>query len=230
MDSHTRKELKTDHFVEEVGHGFEFLTRHKKETLRILAVVLVGVAAVSGGYAWHQAQRSTRMELLSKAYLVQAAPFGQPSPDHTPPYVTAAERDRAAQKIFEEVVNKYPNSEEAQIAQYFLGSYAANSANWTEAEKRLQAAATKGSANTASLAKFLLAQVYAAQNRTAEAEKLLRQLIDKPTIVVSKEQASLTLGRLLLATNPTEAKKLLEPLRGGKPAISRAAVAALGAP
>ncbi len=230
MDSQTRKELKTDHFVEEVGHGFDFLAAHKQQTVRIGIAVLVVAALGIGGYSWLESQRGARMELLSKAYLVQSSPVGPASPEATPPFTSIAERDKAARKAFEEVRTKYPKSEEAWIAQYFLGTYAASDANWSEAEKHLKEVGSSAGANTASLANFALAQIYAAQNRIADAEKLLRQLIEKPTPVVSKEQASLTLGRMLLKTNSVEAKKLLEPLRGGKPVISRAAVAALGAP
>jgi hypothetical protein len=63
----------------------------------------------------------------------------------------------------------------------------------------------------------------------AEAEKLLRSLIAKPSAFVSKEQATIALAELLASRNPAEARKLLEPLRSARPAISQAAIAALGA-
>ena len=76
------------------------------------------------------------------------------------------------------------------------------------------------------LARFGLSQVYAAQNKTAEAEKLLRTLADNPTSVVSKDQAQLSLARVLAKSNPAEAKKLLETLKAGPSAVSRAALSA----
>jgi predicted negative regulator of RcsB-dependent stress response len=230
MDSHTRKELKTDHFVEEVGHGFEFLALHRRQTILIGGIVAAILAIAGGFYAWTQSQRQVRMDLLSKAYLVQGSPVGPTTPDSSPAFPTVALRDQAAVKAFQDVVNKYPNTEEGRIAKYFLGTFAANEAKWSEAEKLLKEVGSSASANTASLANYALAQIYAAQNKIPEAEKLLRPLIDKPTTLISKEQASLTLGRMLLPTRREDAKKILEPLRGGQPAISRAAVAALGTP
>ena len=81
--------------------------------------------------------------------------------------------------------------------------------------------------NYASLAKFALAQMYQAQGKIAQAEQLLRGLVQKPTVMVSKEQATIALGRLLGPTKPAEARKLLEPLRTERSAVSRAALTAL---
>jgi DNA-directed RNA polymerase subunit F len=79
------------------------------------------------------------------------------------------------------------------------------------------------------VAQSSIAQIYASQGKTAEAEKLLRQLIDKPTIFVSKEQATLDLAQLVAKRDPAEARKLLDPLSSSsRTAVSRAAVAALG--
>ncbi len=64
--------------------------------------------------------------------------------------------------------------------------------------------------------------------RQADAEKLLRSLIDDPTILVSKEQATIALAKVLAKKNPAEARKLLEPLRAERGPVSRAALTALG--
>src|SRR5581483_12339966 len=74
-----------------------------------------------------------------------------------------------------------------------------------------------------------LAQMYASQGKTADAEKLLRELVDKPSVFVSKEQATLELAKVIGKKNPAEARKLLEPLSASsRTAVSRAAVAELG--
>jgi hypothetical protein len=56
---------------------------------------------------------------------------------------------------------------------------------------------------------------------------LLRALYDKPTVFVSKEQAAIALARAISTTKPAEARKLLEPLRTGRPAISQTAITLL---
>lgn len=228
MDKVTRKELKTDHLVEEVGHGVDYVSSHRPQVIR--AAILLAIAALAGGGFWYyqQTQKNARLDLLTKAYLIQDSPAGPPQGDLAPAYATEAERTLAASKAFQAVNDKYPGSNEGLIAQYFLGLQAAKDAKWPDAEKRLQEVAAKGNADLASLARFSLAQVYAGQNKLPDAEKILRELMDKPTIMVSKEQAQVTLARILMASRPEEAKKLLEPLRTARSAVSRAAVSALG--
>jgi len=97
-----------------------------------------------------------------------------------------------------------------------------------EAEKRYRDVADSAPAAYAALAKMSLSQVYAAEGKAADGEKVLRDLMAHPTLTVSKEAAALALGRLLAKTNPTEARKLLEPLRNERASISQAAVTALG--
>ena len=74
-----------------------------------------------------------------------------------------------------------------------------------------------------------LAQLYAGQGKFAEAEKMARGVMTNPTILVSKEMATVEVARILAASGkPDEARKLLEPMRTGRTAPSRAAIAALG--
>lgn len=230
MKKLTRKELKTDHFVEEVEHGVEYVAGHKKQFVYYGVAAAVLLIVGLGVYLFMQSKKAARQEALNKAYSIQMAPFGPPNPQQgfTPPYPTQAARDVAATKAFAEVSAAYPTSEEGLTAKYFMGTQAANEAKWSEAEKLLNEVAGNANAETASLAQFSLAQVYAAQNKTADAEKILRALADKPTTLVSKEQAQITLGRLLMKSKPAEGRKLLESLRTASSAASRSAVGALG--
>jgi len=52
-------------------------------------------------------------------------------------------------------------------------------------------------------------------------------VIDHPTALVSKDEATLALGQLIGRSDPARARKLLEPLRSSpRAAISRAAISA----
>ena len=104
----------------------------------------------------------------------------------------------------------------------------ADAGKMDEAERRYRDIADSAPKVYASLAKLSLAQVYVAEGKTGDAEKVLRDLIAHPTLMVSKEQAAIALGRLLAKTNPVEARKILEPLRAERSTVSQAAVAALG--
>ena len=73
-----------------------------------------------------------------------------------------------------------------------------------------------------------MAQIYGVSGRVPEAEKILRSLMDHPTIFVSKEEATIALARLIGKTKPDEARKLLEPLRTSRSAVSQMAVTVMG--
>ncbi len=57
----------------------------------------------------------------------------------------------------------------------------------------------------------------------------MRYLIDHPTALISKDEATLELGDILAKSNCSEALKLIEPLRDShRTAVSKAALTAVG--
>jgi len=96
-----------------------------------------------------------------------------------------------------------------------------------EARKRYQDVADHANVNYASLAKLALAQLDFAENRTAEAEALLKGLMDHPTDLVSKTQATYTYAKVIAPTKPDEARKLLTQLAGQQSDISQLALTAV---
>jgi hypothetical protein len=77
------------------------------------------------------------------------------------------------------------------------------------------------------MASMALGQLYEATGREADAEKVYNFLIAHPTITVSKEQAIISLARLKGKKDPEAARKMLDPLKTERPAVSKAAVQAL---
>ena len=229
MDRLTRKELKSDHFALEVQHGVEFVSGHRKQMGLYGVIAAVVVAIVLGVYFYRQHTRAERQEALSGALQIVNAQVGPQQNEYTLAFPTEAARKQASTKALTDVASKYSGSEEGDLADYMLGTMSANDGNLTDAEKRLKHVADSGGTNPASLAKLALAQVYAAEGKPAEAEKVARDLLDHPTVVVSKEQATFTLAHILEDTKPGEARKLLEPFRSSdRPNLSRAAINALG--
>ncbi len=140
-------------------------------------------------------------------------------------FPTAAARDAAVVKAWQELAAKYSGSDEGRIAEYFLGTNAADSGNLAEAEKHFKAA-DSGNGPYASLAKLALGQVYGGEGKVKEGAQVLQSLIDHPTVLVSKETATLALADLLKDSDPKRAKQLVEPLRTStRGAISKAAIA-----
>ncbi len=136
---------------------------------------------------------------------------------------------KAATQAFTEVATKYSGTEEGALAEYFLGTNAADVGNFAEAQKHFQKVLDYSDQNIDSMAKLALANVYAGEGKLADGEKLIQSVIDHPTTLVSKDEATLALGQLIAPTDPQRARKLIEPLRSSpRGAISRAAITAIG--
>jgi TolA-binding protein len=228
VDRAHRRELKHDKFVEQVGQSVEYAAEHKSQVLTIGAAVLGVLVLGLIWYFYSNSQAAARQQALREAMRIQEAQIGPGGSEYVVSFPTQAEKDAAVVKAFTEMSNKYSGSDEGAIAQYFLGVAAADQGKLAEAEKHFKAAVDSADDVYASQAKLSLAQVYEATGRVSEAEKLLRSMISDPTILVSKEQATVALARTIAKTNPAEARKLLEPLRQERGPVSRAALSALG--
>ena len=227
-DRITRKDLRTDKFAIAVEHNVEYVAEHRAQVIRYgligLAVILIGAAM----YFYRSYQHNVREEKLADAIQVQETnvqPGVQPGPLAFP---TEDAKRAAAIKVFSDVAAEYPSAREGLIAQYYLGCIATDAGKLDEARKRFQSVADSGDKDYASPAKLSLSGVNFSENRNADGEKLLRDLIAHPTILVSKEQATISLARQYATTNPAEARKLLEPLTAQPGGASQAAVQVLG--
>jgi tetratricopeptide (TPR) repeat protein len=209
----TRKELKTDKFALEVEHGLTFFEEHQKDIVRFggIAVALVALYFVVSIYMRHQ--HTAREAALGRAIQIQETSVGPATPGAPAPFPTQQVKDDVAIKGFTEIKTKYSGSDEAEIAEYWIGSIRSDQGNLAEAEKSFQEVAQKGDDRYSSLAKLSLSQVYFAEGKLDQGQKILEDLIAHPTLFVSKDQASIALARALIATKPEEARKILEPLR-----------------
>ena len=228
MDRHTRKNLKTDKFALEVSHTFDFLSEHRTETIRYGSAGLAVILLTVGIYFYRSHQQSVREEALAQAIRIDDATVGANANQANLHYNTDEEKVKARTKAYGDISGKYRGTQEGAIAALVLAADAADAGKMDEAEKRYRDIVDSAPKLYSSLAKLSLAQVYAAEGKVALGEKVLRDLIAHPTLMVSKEQASIALGRILATTNPAEARKILEPLRTERSAVSQAAVAALG--
>jgi predicted negative regulator of RcsB-dependent stress response len=223
----TRKQLKQDKFAAEVGHTVEFVTEHRQQLIRAGIAVAAVLALAAGIYFYVKHQRSVRQMALAEAIRIQETLVGPTGAD-IPTYPNQETKDKEVAKAFNAIINEHPGSNEAAVARYYLGSLAADQGKMAEAEKQLKMAVESADKSYGSLAKLALAQVYFSTNRAAEGEKILRDVIANPTVFVSKEQATIALAQALETSKPQEARKLLEPLRTSRTAISQVAISALG--
>lgn len=220
----TRKELKTDKFALEIGHTVDFFEEHRREIVRYTLIGVAVVLVLLAAYFYRRHQQSVRERALAQALQVLESPVGRPDAA----YPTAEARDKEGVKRLTEIAARHAGSDEGAVAQYTLGTMAADGGRLAEAEKRFKDVMASGNKTYGSLAKLSLAGIYQATGRPAEAEPLLRSLVAQPTVFVSKEQATLALARLLAKSKPEEARKLVEPLRASRSAVSQAAIQLYG--
>lgn len=115
------------------------------------------------------------------------------------------------------------------MAGIYLASAQADKGNLPEAEKIYKDIVDSAPEAYASLARVSLAQIYAAEGKSEQAKSLLQYAIDHPTSLISKDEATLEMGKALAAVDPAQARKLLQPLSTSpRSAVSRAAIDELG--
>ena len=230
MDKQEREQLKHDVFVEEVTHTIDYAATHKKQLSMYGGLALTVIVLAGGWWWWSDKQAAERQTALQGALQDQQAAVGPGSSPYLRSYPTQELKDAAIIKSFNDIIAKYPSSDEAAMGHYYIAVTYADQGKFAEAEKEWQLVVDKGSKEYASLSRYALAQMYAKQGKTAQAEQHLRYLIDNPTALFSKENAQIELAKLISPTKPDEARKILEPLRqlSTRGSVSRWAITAYG--
>lgn len=227
MDRKTRKNLKTDKFALEVTNIFDWAALHKKEVIRYGCIVLVVAAIAAGTYFYIRYRAGVRQEALAAALKIDGANVGQNAQPGMLIFPTQEDKDKAWDKAFTDVAAKYHGTEEGAIAEIYLAARDVDKGDLANAAKRYQDVMDSAPVAYASMARMSFAQVLAGEGKTADAEKLLREAIAKPSVTVSKDEATIQLALITCKSQPDEARKMLEPLRTDRTAVSRAAVQAL---
>jgi predicted negative regulator of RcsB-dependent stress response len=187
----------------------------------------VAVLVAIGIFYYRTYQHNARQEAFHAAMQIQNSEVTA-SPSQSQfivTFSTAAARTAAVNKAWGDLAAKYPGTQEGDIAEFFLGTNAADVGNLPGAAKHFQLAIDSDSGPYASEAKLALAQVYAAQGKLNDGTKLIQSVIDHPTVMVSKDAAILAMADLIKTSDPRRARKLIEPLRTStRGAVSKAAI------
>jgi predicted negative regulator of RcsB-dependent stress response len=217
-----KEQLQHDQFKDAVSDVLTYALSNPKRLIRWIIVAVVILVLIGGAWWFAAYKKSIRQEALAAALGVIEAPVGTTSQAPNS-YPTQDAKQQAEIKILSDMVAKYGGTREGLIAQYYLGTVKVERKDAKGAESDLRRVADSKS-EFAPLAKIALAQLYAGENRMADAKALLRSIANNPTDLVSKAQAEIMLAHLDLTTNPQEAKKILQSLRGPNqpPSVSRA--------
>ena len=230
MDKVTREELKHDPIASEIGHTFEYVATHRQRVMRIGGAILAVILVVVGYLYYRERQAAERQGTLAVALRVRDAQIGAAPAEGDPRmyFATLGEKQGALRKALLDVIAKYPGTDEAAMAHYQLGVLSSDEGKAQESEQQFKQAEASGSKEYKAAARWALQEMYAGDGRTKEAETILRGFVANPTDIVSKEQATIELAKLISKTNPTEARSLVEPLsRTDRAAVKRYAQAIL---
>jgi predicted negative regulator of RcsB-dependent stress response len=225
LRAETRHHLKQDTFSRVTIGAAEKTAHWSVEHRNTLAVggiaVVVIAAAVLGGWYYLGAQNEKASFDLSVAVRTLDTPLrpaGTPAQPDSPSFGSSKERAEAAKKQFQGIVDKYPHTRTADMARYFLGVTSEDAGDNAAAEKNFKAVASTGSKELASVAKLALAALYGNTNRVKDAVALYQELINQPTVSVSKVTAQLQLAELYQSSNqPLDAKRLYEQVKKDNP-------------
>jgi TolA-binding protein len=229
----TRHQLKQDRFskvtFEAAGNAAHWSVEHQSKLIAaVIAVIVIGAIAFGGWYYINSQDEKASAEFSTavRTWETPVRPAGVPPQPGSDSFASAQERATVARKQFQAIVDKYPRTHTADMARYFVGLASAQFGDNAAAEHSLQEAANSSNADLAALGKFALASVYRAENKDAQAVDLYKQLIDKPTLVVSKATAQLELASFYESRQkPDEAKKIYEQVQKENPSTEAASLA-----
>ena len=233
MRAETRHQLKEDRFskvtlqaAEQTVHWSE---AHKSKLVAAsIAAVLVAAIGFGGWYYMNTQDEKASVELSSAGRVLEEPirPAGVPEQPGYPSFASSQDRATASRKLFQAIIDKYPHTHTADMARYFVGLTSSQLGDNAAAEKALQEVAQGSNKDVAALARLALASVYAAENKGSQAVDTYKQLIENPTLSVSKVMAQLELaGYYANHQKPDEAKRIYDQIQKENPATEAAQLA-----
>ena len=233
MRAETRRQMKQDRFSKVTLEAAENAAHWSEEHKTKLAVIVIAVAVIAaiafGGWYYVNTQdekASAGFSTAVRTFETPVRPAGMPAQPGVDSFASTQERDTAARKQFQAIIDQYPHTHTADLARYFVGLTSSQLGDNAAAERSLQAAAGSSNADLAALGKFALASIYRGENKDAQAVDLYKQLIAKPTMVVSKPTAQLELAAFYESRKkPDEAKKIYDQVEKENPTTEAASLA-----
>jgi tetratricopeptide (TPR) repeat protein len=230
----TRHQLKEDRFrrgtMEAAEKTVHWTVEHQSKLIAVaIALVAIAAVAVGGWYYMNSQDQKASLELSSATRTMElpVRPPGVPPQPGFESFASTQERATAARKQFQAIVDKYPHTKTADMAHYFVGLASLQLNDNAAAASNLQQVANSSNKELAALGKFALASVYRGDgSKDSQAIDLYKQLIDTPTITVSKTTAQLELAQFYESRHkPDEAKRIYDQVQKENPATEAASMA-----
>lgn len=225
MRAEARRQLKHDRFAETVSgtaaDTFSWASEHVRDLVIYIVLGVVIVGGIFGGFYWYEQRQDAANTALGKAieiYQRPLRPAGTPAMPGIDTFTSTAERAEAARREFSAVASKYRFNGAGRLAGYFVGLTYRDEGKYSDAEAALKKSADSSDKDVAGLAKYALAQLYQSTNRQADAIKVLKDLIDHPSISVTKFNAQSELADLYAGNKQNaEAVKIYTQIKSEDP-------------
>jgi predicted negative regulator of RcsB-dependent stress response len=221
-----RKDLKKDEIREKLVSGFESVASHQQALWIVVTAALVVALAVFGWNSYARRQTAKASAALDDGLKIFQARIRAPGETVDPSEVTYLDEKNKygdADKKFLAVAGQFARTKPGQMARYYAALSEVQLQRYADAEKNLGEVVSAGDENFASLAKYQLAEVYQRENKGAQAVDLLKQLSDKPSVVVPKAMAMLALADYYRKSDPAQATKLYNQVKQEFPEAAQAA-------
>lgn len=139
-DRPTRKEMKRDKFVDDVGSAYGYANRNRKNILLAIAAVVVLIVAFYGVSAYRSAQENKAQQQLAEAIAVMDATSGATpeSPEAQSEYKNDEEKFAKAQPLLEAVVDDFAGTDAADVADLYLANIATARGDLAAARSKLE--------------------------------------------------------------------------------------------
>jgi tetratricopeptide (TPR) repeat protein len=210
VDTQTRHALKNDRFAQATAESVSWVGAHRSNVLRWVIVGVIVLAVVIGAAAFWTARTAAADNALGAALDTYDAALATPgAPAQNGSYATAAERAKAANKLFVDVAAKFGYLPEGAKAHYFAGITYEDLGQTASAETELKTAAASMDHNLANLAKLALAGLYHQTARDPQAIDLYNEMIAKPSETVAASAAQLNLADLYASTGKQDQARAL---------------------
>jgi predicted negative regulator of RcsB-dependent stress response len=210
VDTQTRHALKKDSFAQATASSVSWVSGHRSGVVRVVILIAVVVLAIAGAAVFWNMQSSAADKALGAALDTYDAALAVPgAPAENGVYSTAADRSKAANKMFADVAQKYGWLPEGAKAHYFAGITDQELGQTGSAETELKTAAGAWDHNLSNLAKLALAGIYHRTARDQQAIDLYNELTAKPSATVSTGVAQLDLADLYAASGKQDQARAL---------------------
>jgi TolA-binding protein len=208
MKSTERHKLKENEFARTFAHARDAIETRGRD-ITLIAVAVVVVIALVGGYAWWRQSRNARANtLLAAALAVYEAPVVVPPPPAPgsplpvqQPGTFGTERvklDAALPKLLE-AADTYPTTDAGIAARYHAAGVLASLERYAEAEKKYQEVVDKaGNRIYARTARLGLAESQVAQGKFDNAINVYREMTTESNPQLPVDGILMALGRAYL--------------------------------